>query len=340
MHRVGRPGTAKAAKVGPSLDKPWLDWLMLRELCRVVKREGVDLIHGHNYEGALIGAAAKWQTRKPLVYHAVNTMSDELHTYRFIRPAFVAKAIARVLDAVTPLPADRIIAVTPEIERGLVARQIPPERITVIPCGIEPEMFANADPAPVRARYGLGTRPVVMYTGVNSAFQRIDYLLRAFAVARERCPEALLMVVSPLENEPDLAANQALAAELGIAGDVIWAGPHTLAELPGYLACADVTVVPRCDCPGHPIKLLNYMMAGKPAACFAGAAKGVTHDVDAWIAPDHDWRALGEGVARLINDRPLAQRLGAQAHRTAMENFDWRRLCERVEEVYRSAILK
>ena len=148
------------------------------------------------------------------------------------------------------------------------------------------------------------------------------------------------MVVSPLENEPDLPAHQALAAELGIERDVVWAGPHTLAELPGYLACAEVTVVPRCDCPGHPIKLLNYMMAGKPAVCFAGAAKGVTHGHDAWIVPDHDWQALGEGIARLLENRPLARQLGAEARRTAMENFDWRRLCEKVEEVYRAAFLR
>jgi len=207
------------------------------------------------------------------------------------------------------------------------------KRITMVPCGIKPEMFAGANPERIRERYGLAGKRVVMYTGVNSAFQRIDYLLRAFAVARKSAPESVLMVVSPLADEPDLAANQALARELGL-DDVIWAGPHELEELPDYLACADVTVVPRCDCPGHPIKLLNYMMAGKATACFAGAAKGVTHDFDAWIAPDHDWEALGAGIARLLTEPAMAGRLGENARRTATERFDWKYLCPRVEEVY------
>jgi glycosyltransferase involved in cell wall biosynthesis len=325
VHRAGRGG--KPVRVGPTLDKPLLDLRLLFTLCRVIREERIDIIHAHNYEGALIGAVAKALTGRPLVYHAVNLMRDELHTYRFIRPAWAANLLARFLDWFTPRPADEIIALTPELEKVLAATG---KRITMIPCGVQPAMFANANPAPIRRRHSLEGRRVVMYTGVNSAFQRIDYLLRAYALARQ--PDTVLMVVSPLADEPDLAASQALARELGL--DVIWAGPHTLAELPDYLACADVTVVPRSDCPGHPIKLLNYMMAGKPAVCFAGAAKGVSHGKDAWVVPDHDWRALGEGIALLLADRELAARLGAQARRTATEQFDWRRLCERVEEVY------
>jgi glycosyltransferase involved in cell wall biosynthesis len=278
----------------------------------------------------LIGTVAKLLTGRPLVYHAVNWMGDELPTYRFIRPDWLARLVARVLDWITPMAADEIIAVTPELEKVLAGTG---KRITMVPCGIKPEMFAGAKPERIRERYRIGGRRVVMYTGVNSAFQRIDYLLRAYAVARKSGPDSVLMVVSPLADEPDLAANQALARELGL-DDVIWAGPHELAELPDYLACADVTVVPRCDCPGHPIKLLNYMMAGKPVVCFAGAAKGVTHDFDAWVAPDHDWKALGEGIARVLADTALAERLGTSARRTATERFDWKHLCERVEEVY------
>jgi 1,2-diacylglycerol 3-alpha-glucosyltransferase len=335
VHRVGTMGAEKstgAARhiVGPSWEKPWLDLRMIGRVCKVIREEGIEIIHAHNYEGQLIGSVAKLLTGRPLVYHAVNWMSDELPTYRFIRPDWLARLVARVLDWVTPMAADEIIAVTPELEKVLAGTG---KRITMVPCGIKPEMFAGANPEHIRDRYGLAGRRVVMYTGVNSAFQRIDYLLRAYAVARKTAPDSVLMVVSPLADEPDLAANQALARELGL-DDVIWAGPHELEEVPDYLACADVTVVPRCDCPGHPIKLLNYMMAGKPTVCFAGAAKGVTHDFDAWIVPDHDWEALGAGIARLLMDPALAARLGGEARRTAMDRFDWKHLCANVEQVY------
>jgi len=335
MYRAAKGRGKAAVRVGPSAEKPLLDLLMVKELCRVIRQQRIEIIHGHNCEGALIGAAAKALTGRPLVYHAVNLMSDELHTYRFIRPAALARGLGRFLDWITPMPADQVIALTPELEKALAGRGTP---VTMVPLGVRPEIFDHPNPARIRDRYNLNGRRVVMYAGVNSAFQRIDYLLRGYAVARAQIPDAVLMVVSPLENEPDLPANQALARELGV--EVIWASPHALEELPDYLACADVTVVPRCDCPGHPIKLLNYMMAGKPTVCFAGAAKGVTHGVDAWIVPDHDWNALGEGMALLLRDCELAARLGANARRTVAERFDWRRLCLRVEEVYRGALAR
>ena len=54
-----------------------------RLLCRVIRREHIDIIHAHNYEGALVGIMAKWLTRRPLLYNAVNLMTDELAGYRF-----------------------------------------------------------------------------------------------------------------------------------------------------------------------------------------------------------------------------------------------------------------
>src|SRR6187401_1669920 len=98
VHRTGpfRPETN--ARVGPSADKFVLDFHLLRLLCRVIRQERIDIIHAHNYEGALVGIMAKWLTGRPLLYNAVNLMSDELAGYRFLRPAWLADGMARGLD--------------------------------------------------------------------------------------------------------------------------------------------------------------------------------------------------------------------------------------------------
>ena len=132
-----------------------------------------------------------------------------------------------------------------------------------------------------------------MYTGVLNAFQRVDYLLRAFAVALREKPDALLLVVSPLVSTAHEKEHRQLADELGISRSITWISPHTLEDLPSFLALADVWVVPRPECPGHPVKLLNYMLAGKPVVSFAGGAKGVRHLHDAFIVPNHDFEELG-----------------------------------------------
>ena len=334
VHRTGpfRPETN--ARVGPSPEKFSLDFHLLRLLCRVIRRENIDIIHAHNYEGALIGILAKWFTHRPLLYNAVNLMSDELAGYNFIRPAWLAHGIAHGLDWFTPIFPDHITAVSPELREWFLKNGVPAAKVDMVPAGIEAELFDHPEPEKFRKRYQLDGRPVVMYTGVLNAFQRVDYLLAAFAfVLRER-PDALLLVVSPLVSETYERACRRQAQELGIADSVVWISPHPLNDLPSYLALADVAVLPRPECPGHPVKLLNYMLAGLPIVSFAGGAKGVHHLHDAYIVPNHDCQALGQGIITLLKDRALATKLGANARATVLANFDWRQICAKIECIY------
>ncbi|MBA3607969.1 MAG: glycosyltransferase family 4 protein [Chthoniobacterales bacterium] len=334
VHRTAPFRPERNAKVGPSLDKFLLDFQLLRLLCRVIRQEQVDIIHAHNYEGALVGILAKWITRRPLLYNAVNLMSDELAGYRFIRPAWLAHGIARALDWFIPIFPDHITAVSPELRNWFIQHRVPAAKVDMIPAGIEPEMFDNPEPEKFRQQYQINDRPVVMYTGVLNAFQRVDYLLRAFAVALHAEPDALLLIVSPLVNATNEKEHKALANQLGISRSIIWIAPHALADLPSYLALADVTVVPRPECPGHPVKLLNYMLAGKPVVSFAGGAKGVRHLHDAFIVPNHDYEALGKGIVTLLQDRSLAAGLAANARATVLADFDWRQICRKIERIY------
>jgi glycosyltransferase involved in cell wall biosynthesis len=334
VHRTASFRPETNAKVGPSPEKFLLDFQLLRLLCRVIRRENIDIIHAHNYEAALIGVLAKWVTRRPLLYNAVNLMSDELAGYNFIRPTWLAHGIAHGLDWFTPIFPNHITAVSPELREWLLQKGVPAAKVDMIPAGIEPDLFDHPDPKKFREQYELGGRPVVMYTGVLNAFQRIDYLLAAFAFVLREKPEALLLIVNPLVSETYERTCRRQAQELGIEDSVIWISPHPLKDLPSYLALADVTVVPRPECPGHPVKLLNYMLAGRPIVSFAGGAKGVRHLHDAYIVPNHNSEALGQGIVTLLKDRALAAKLGANARATVLANFDWRQICAKIECIY------
>ena len=339
LHRVAlKQRRNSAVSAGPYAEKFLVDFLMIGELCKTIRREKIDIIHAHNYEGALIGLIGKILTGKPLMYQAVNLMSDELPTYRFIKPALLAKYLGAALDWFVPIFPDHIVAVTQELYNHLEKHGVPKKKLSMIPCGIIPAMFDHSDPDRFRQKYGLGERPIVMYTGITNFFQRVDYLLRAFPVVLKEVPSAMLMIVNPLEAAPNLPELQALVRELGITANVIFAGPHTLDELPDYLAMATVTVVPRPECPGHPIKLLNYMISAKPIVCSAGGAKFVTNMQDALVVPDHDWKAMGEAIVKLIQDPELAKRLGASARQNAIDNFDWLAISQRVAVLYGSLL--
>jgi glycosyltransferase involved in cell wall biosynthesis len=195
-------------------------------------------------------------------------------------------------------------------------------------------MFENPDQEPLRERYAIGDRSLVIYTGINSPIQRLDYLLRAFRLVLSKMPTAVLMILSPLYNDSHLEKNRALADELGLESNILWVQGHELLDLPNYLAMASVAVISRPEMPGHPIKLLNYMAAARPIVCSAGAAKGVRHLHDAFLTRDHDCADLAEGILTLLRDRALAERLASNARETVARDFDRVSLCRPVSDMY------
>jgi glycosyltransferase involved in cell wall biosynthesis len=338
VHRVGHALADQRIAVGPTRAKPLLDALMVGGLIRCVRRERLELIHAHNYEGALIGWSAQRVVRRPLVYHAHNTMRDELPSYGFIRPQALAVGVARFLDAVVPRLGDEVIVLSEELRAFVGARGVPPARITLVPIGVHPEMFDAGDGAGVRRRLGLADAPIVMYTGTLDRFQRVDYLLQAMARVLERHPEARLVIASNLAKDEDLAEVRAQARRLAIDDRMVLMHPVPLDELPSYLAAADVAVCPRPACPGFPVKVLNYMAARKPIVTARGSAKSLRHLETAFVAEDDDWEGLATGIALLLEDSALAKRLGEEARAAIMGRFDWESLAGQIEAVYRRAL--
>jgi 1,2-diacylglycerol 3-alpha-glucosyltransferase len=246
VHRAGPIRPQRNVKVGPSAEKFLLDFAVLRWLCRLIQSEPIDIIHRHNYKGAVIGALAGWITRRPVLYHAVNLMSDELPGYRFIRPEWLVKRVAGLLDRLIPIFRDHIIALSPELKEWLATNGTPESKVDVVPCGVNPDIFNGAALANLGTSFQIRNR---MYTGVPNRFQRMDYLLRGFAIALNQEPDALLLIVSPVISEAHKREHTKLAHKLGISHVIGWIGPHLLEDLPDYLALANVTLISRPDCP-------------------------------------------------------------------------------------------
>jgi glycosyltransferase involved in cell wall biosynthesis len=334
IHRIPDIGFRRRVRVGPTYDKPVLDLLMVFKLIGVIRREGIDLIHAHNYEGALVGYLAKMATRKPMLYNAVCTMTDELPSYRFIRPPWLAAWLARVLDHWVPRTADQVVPLSIELARFLQDKGIPADRIHTIPLGVDTSRFRGADPAPVRAAYRIGKRPLVLYTGTLDRFQRIDYLLRAMKKVVGKIGEARLLMVVNVANEEDLQACRTMVDDLGIKEHVEIVAHQSFDEIPHFLAAADVTVVPRPECPGFPVKLLNYMAAARPIVVFEGSAKGLQHLKQAVVVPNHGWEALGDGIVTLLQNPVLADMLGRNVREWVEQNLAWPKIVGQIEEVY------
>jgi glycosyltransferase involved in cell wall biosynthesis len=109
-------------------------------------------------------------------------------------------------------------------------------------------------------------------------------------------------------------------------------------EVRDRLAEADVAVSPRAARSGFPMKLLNYMAAGKAIVASAGSAKGIVDGVTGRVVPDGDEDAFAAAIVELLQDRSRRHRLGAAARQAVEEASSWECVLDRVESIYRTVM--
>jgi glycosyltransferase involved in cell wall biosynthesis len=338
VHRIASLTAERGVVVGPTVRRPLYDLQMVIKAIDVIHRHHADLIHSHGYEGALIAWLARMATGVPIVSSAHNTMSDELPSYGFIRPRWVARVLSAILDAFVPRIADRTIPHSANIERFYAARGLQARIEPVIYKGIKIEQLGAVDGNRVRQQYGLARGRTVLYAGVMNEFQRLDLLLEAMAQVTWYEPRArLLMVVTIPSPRHECALRQA-AGRLGVSDKVIFTSPQALGRLPEFLAACDIAVVPRPKSPGFPIKILNYMAARRPCILYASSAGGLTHRENAYLVDGDSAEALGASILELLRDSDLRERIAVNGF-DFVRRFRDRRLTARdVCAAYRRAL--
>lgn len=335
LHRITPRLRESAVVVGPTIRKPFYDLQMIFKTLEVIRTHRPQLIHAHGYEAALAAWVCRRLTGLPMVYSGHNTMGDELASYRFIRPRWLAVALARCLDAWVPRTADRCLPHSSNIarfflEQGLAARTEP-----VVNFGIDLTDASPGDGAAVRARHGLGDDPVMVYAGVLDGFQRLDLLLGALVRVVKAQSRTKLLVVGTIPQPDHLERLRQQAKELGVANHLVTTAVQPLAAVPDFLAAADVAVVPRPSAPGFPIKLLNYWAARKPCVLFASSAtKGLVHGDNAYLAAPDTAEALGQAILEVLRDPELSRRLARNGHHYLRANHDRRLIARQVCAAY------
>ncbi|HWB67438.1 MAG TPA: glycosyltransferase family 4 protein, partial [Mycobacteriales bacterium] len=110
--------------------------------------------------------------------------------------------------------------------------------------GVDATHFAPTEQSALRERLGLADRPVVVSASRLVPRKGQDMLIRAWPMVQRRHPGARLLIVGDGRRRQALAR---LAAKVGVAPDVVFAGGAALDQLPAYLGCGDVFALPCRD---------------------------------------------------------------------------------------------
>jgi len=330
IHRIPALFRYNKFRSGPEIRKPILDLLLKRKLEQIVRSEGIDIVHAHNYEAPLAALPVCRRHKIPLVYHSHNTMSDEFYTYfRLKIPQKLARAAAHFMDRYIPRQADFIIAINPKVAAFLAEMGTSAAKIKFVPPGIDYGVVPPPDPA-VREKYGWRDDRLIVYVGNLDGYQRIDILLKALVqVLREHADARFVLLTGS-----DISGFTPEAERLAISERMTILHKPSFEQVKAVLAHAAVAVNSRISWSGFPIKLLNYMAAGLPVVAFRGAATPVLEGRTGILVPAGDIGAFAEGISLLLRDQALAERLGLEARRLAQQQFDWRIIAGDIERIY------
>jgi protein involved in polysaccharide export with SLBB domain/glycosyltransferase involved in cell wall biosynthesis len=329
VHRISAVWMRWLAVLPVLLRKACYDLALIGRLTQVVRRHRVDVIHAHNYEGPMIGMVARWLTGIPVVYHAHNSLADELPCYvkrRWTRA--VAKLVGRVLDRQVPRRADHTIALDDDVARFLKGQGVAEPNLTVVP-PVPPPVSAAS---PAVAEDTVSARFNVVYVGNLDPYQDLEVLTAAFWELADSVPEARLWLVT---HDAEWRRREVpRLADLVSGGRAKVVVASSFRQVRRLLSEADVLVCPRSSWSGYPIKLLSYLAAGRPIVAAQGSAKGLMHEVNAWVVPNRDPRAMSSALLRLRHDRALALQLAEGARRSALKAPGWGSAVSRLEAIY------
>ncbi len=238
---------------------------------------------------------------------------DRIRTAHWKRAAFEAER--RIWRS-----ASAIVTVSSVFRDIVIDAGVPAERVHVIPNAVDARAFAELpDGAATRRELGLDG-VVIGYIGALNGWRRVDLLLDVFA---RRQLDASVLVIGAGRDRP--------ARERGADRRVRFVGNVPHADIPRYLACIDIAVIPHSNSYGSPMKLFEYMAAGKAVVVPAlGPMTDVLTPAEGRLFAPLDGEALAGTLAELVADAGLRVRLGRAARDKALREFVWRRNAETV----------
>jgi glycosyltransferase involved in cell wall biosynthesis len=308
----------------------------------VIRSERPAIIHAasgfRGYELALVGLALGRHFDLPVVYEVrglFDAPSQGSETERHRRRA--------ATDIRAMLAADAVVTLAETMRGDLIDRGVPPDKVFVVPNGVDPGIFVPQPPDPaIRARYRLGDRFVIGYIS-NLDHPREDHETLIAATARLAAAGrdiACLIVGDGLRREH----LERVARSSGARDRVVFTGQIPHEDVRAMYATIDAFVVPRTD--ERAARLVTPL---KPFEAMSMARPLIVADLPALteIAPDgersltyptQDPAGLAAAVARLMDDPALAERIAGAGRAWVTTERTWAANEPRWDAVYRSVL--
>jgi glycosyltransferase involved in cell wall biosynthesis len=330
--RVGNPLAIRSVPIGLSLRKLALDGSLVPALWERLARETYTCIHALE-EAAWPALLLARRRRVPLLYDMQSSLPEQLLKYRLARVPPVPMLL-REAEQWLLARADLVVASAGLGDR--VRHLAPDTKVREWRFPSTPGDVPTYESLALRRRLGLpADAPVVLYSGTFEEYQGLDDLIAAIPAVLATMPGARFVLVGA-----DRASGTPLG---GKAEELVRAGILTVVErqprsaMPVYLAMADVLVSPRAFGGNLPLKIFDYLAAGRPivATDISTHRAVLTGETAVLVQPNAG--ALADGILSILRGPSKARELGDAARRYAFEHLGWSRFVRTVGEIYDDA---
>lgn len=291
----------------PGIGAHWQPWLMARAIWPLVQRlhaeRPFDLIDAEFFYPD--GPAARVLAKRLGIPYSVKARGADIH---FWGNAPKTRDMVRKAGR----DANGLLAVSAAMKYDMVTLGMAAEAITVHYTGCDQQRFAPQDGSALRAELGIAG-PMLITVGALIARKQQDLVIQAL----KALPGVSLVLVGTGESE---GRYRALAAQLGIADRVIFAGSVPHDDLPRWLAAADIMVLASRS-EGLANAWVESLACGTPIVISdAGGAAELLSDPAAGRIADAQPEPLAQAISEV-----LASANDPQKVRATVAHFTWSR---------------
>ncbi len=293
-----------------------------------------DVVHSHYWLsgcGAMV-LQREWNLPMVHMFHTLGALKNNVARNQDEREPSLRITNERRIVA----QADRLIAANPAESRDLQAFYgADPARISVIPCGVDVNLFRPLPRGEARALLNLPPdAKIVLFVGRLEPIKGVDILLDALShLTCDGCQGIALIVGGNLDGD-EAARLLAIRDDLGLRDNVRFLGAQEQRTLPYFYAAADICVVPSFY-ESFGMVAIEAMACGLPviASRAGGLQFTIEHETNGLLVPPGDSIALASALQRLLVDDALRSKMSGAGVRMASA-YSWQRVAENIVGVY------
>jgi D-inositol-3-phosphate glycosyltransferase len=304
-----------------------------------------DLIHSHYWLSGLAAHSLQemWDVPTVQMFHTLGELKNSVAKAERDREIGARIQGERQVMQWT----NRIIAATPlERDQMVSLYGADPAKISVIPAGVDTEMFRPRNRVEVRRELGLPglDTPILLFVGRIERLKGLDTLLESVAVVSRTCSGRDLKVLivggggQTEEENAELRRIVQLHRDLNLEEQVEFVGSKPQEMLPLYYSAADITIMPS-HYESFGLVAVESMASGTPviASNVGGLSFTVVDGETGFLVPEENHFALAEQVHTLLKNPDLRLRMGEQAAQHALQ-YSWRNIATQIADVYEEEI--